>query len=151
RGVGVTSLKLVNFTNKRRAERIAYEHFQSIADRANPRTRLLYFPISLTQLSANDSFSVAGGERLFQLVKGVSTEFTMSVDDDRMLGVSAAALVSADRRVGLRGKSDTIGWRVPTAPGTPNTEATVYRLDDAFAAAVLAGQCEVSGGLTEKS
>jgi hypothetical protein len=133
-GLSLASIDLIHYTNKRRSEEIALAHLLQLA--AQFDLRLSYFPVSLAQLSASDLVRIPGGESVLRLVQEMGTDFAITESDDRLLAEAAAMIMSADQRVGSS-LGDDVGWRVEPPP------PPVYRLDDAFAIALLRSQAPV--------
>jgi hypothetical protein len=130
-GLSVASIDLIHYTNKRRSEEIALARMLQVA--AQFDLRLSYFPVSLGQLSASDLVRIPGGDAVLRLIQEMGTDFAITDGDDRLLAEATAMLVSADQRVGSSLGED-VGWHVGP------DDAPVYRLDDAFALAVLGSQ-----------
>jgi hypothetical protein len=93
---------------------------------------LLYFPLSLMQLSAFDPFAIEGGEETFRQVSRIPTDYTIRRDHDALLADSVRSILDADQ--GRGGSVPEAGWAVgPRGERLP-------RLGDAFVQVLLQAQ-----------
>jgi hypothetical protein len=149
--LGIKSLELIHFTNKTRAEQIALDHIQHLSqtpadDRqtstANESGRqydkgspLFFFPVNLLQLSESDSLSIPGGESLFRKVKEIGTNYTVTDGEDALIAAAAKMLVSSRQAKGWN-----VGPECLAVDNGQRLKSTVFRLDEAFAFALLRSQ-----------
>jgi hypothetical protein len=117
--LGVDSLSLIHYINKRRAEQIAVGNIQKIKDIVcgkisssdatsqsaeimnsssndnsckDEKINFLYFPVSLAQLSSLDRNRIPDPSDLYSRLKKIPTNFTIS-DDDKLVLHQAADLI----------------------------------------------------------
>jgi len=87
------------------------DHIRRICDQGNNRTetqwatscissnvRLLYFPINLGQLSPLDKYRIPDPSNLYDRLKKIPTNFTISDEDDLLLGQAAELIMTADQQ-----------------------------------------------------
>ena len=135
KALGLDAVNLIHFTNKRRAEQIALEKIRALqnATTNGPGSRNIYFfPVNCLQLSEQDKFAIPGGQPLFDKLNHVSTSYSISSSEDVLIAEAAQLLVHSRQR-------REVGWDVgPECDGTNRVK--VFRLDDAFAFAMLRKQ-----------
>ena len=131
---GARSLALLHYINKRRAEELAIRRLQRLKD-ANRIDDYVYFPVSLAQLSPNDPCAVQHKPGVFERIRRIPTDFTISPEDDTRLAEAAQMLLStsqkAPQRPGAGDPQAKSGWEVG-----PNCNP-IDRIDLAFAYAVV--------------
>lgn len=86
-----------------------------------------YFPMNLSQLSADDAHAIHDGDTHYALVRDAPTGYWLRSGDDEALEAAAAAILSTEQRP---------GWRVGPECRTGEGRAEVRRLDDAAAFAL---------------
>jgi hypothetical protein len=106
RGLGISSLNLIHFSNKRRIEEQMYRRLLDIKSQTN-NLELHLFPVNLAELSSRAAEEIDGGDRIFELLREhARVNFVLSERDDRLL--AEAARYSSPVRGGTgRGSSTT--------------------------------------------
>jgi hypothetical protein len=149
--LGVKSLELIHYTNKTRAEQIALDHIEHLSqtpsdndkshvasggdEQGNPGSPLFFFPVNLLQLSESDSLAIPGGEALFRRVQKIGTNYTVTDGEDALIAAAAKVLVSSRQAQGW-----SVGPECADAQSSQPVKSTVFRLDEAFAFALLRAQ-----------
>lgn len=158
--LGVDSLSLIHYVNKRRAEQIAVGNIQKIKNIVcgempnsgvsssltettnnlsdnnfceNEQVNFLYFPVSLAQLSHLDHYRISDPSDLFSRLKKIPTNYTIS-DQDKLTLRQAADLILSSKQ------EENSDWakgveKLGQCDGLKKPDFT--RLDEAFAFSVL--------------
>jgi hypothetical protein len=132
------SVWLVHYTNKRRGEELALDELREITggEASDGQPKVVFFPVNLLQLSEFDAHAIKDGESVFDLVRDINTNYTVSSDDDNIIAQAAHKLISS---------SQEQSWPVgPECEGKDKNgkdiKMKIHRLDDAFAFALLRAQ-----------
>ncbi|OAI03760.1 hypothetical protein A1332_15255 [Methylomonas methanica] len=131
--LGVDALNFIHFKNKRRAEEIALNNIKEDIVRYDSNNRtcnhkskesdidVYYFPISLQQLSAFDSYSIEDKSNIYERLKNIPTNYQISEDDSIELARAASKIITADQKHGWCDSQNSIGEK-----------KEISRLDDAL-------------------
>ncbi|AEJ00410.1 hypothetical protein Nit79A3_0531 [Nitrosomonas sp. Is79A3] len=101
--LGVESLNLIHFVNKRRAEQIAIKAITDIRDereKKETRGKFTYFPVSLSQLSSFEKYKINDPSNLYEKLKKIGTNYVISDDDDLLLEHAAHLLLTSNQPAG---------------------------------------------------
>lgn len=127
KALGYHSLDLIHYTNKRRGEQIAIARMREL--NAAKDKQLFFFPVNLSQLSDEDPLQIKGGQRIFDQLKTIPTDYAVTTGEDALLAEAARMIVTSPQRE---------GWDVgPECDSNHSVKAKVYRLDEAYAFAML--------------
>lgn len=136
--LGKEAINLIHFTNKRRAEQMAFERVSGLLrDGANElginEANVYYFPINLSQLSPQEKYPIdlknqEKQEELFEKLKKIKTHYTLDSGDSDVLKEAAKAI--------LRTKQKD-GWKVGLQCDGEEEMEEIFRIDHAVAYAIL--------------
>lgn len=130
RALGVDALNLIHFTNKRRAEELAIRKLQDLTKLFGEFAHLVYLPVSLSQLSPHDENPILDSHGLFERIRNIPTTFAIGEDDDTLIAQAADLILRTEQKS---------GWKL--GPKCADGDfATINRLDEAFAFAILRKQ-----------
>lgn len=136
--LGKEGIDLIHFTNKRRAEQMAFERISRLLkDGATElglnESNVYYFPINLSQLSPQEKYPIElknqeKQEELFEKVKKIKTHYTLDPGDSDVLKEAAKAILRTEQKD---------GWKVGLQCDGEGEMEEIFRIDLAVAYAIL--------------
>ncbi len=143
--LGYDALNLIHYGNKRRAETLALSDYlkeacpedkkedmknceDSSEKRKSDHDDVTFFPVNVAQLSSHDEYKISHVGNLYEDIRSIPTDYTLTSDEDLTIARAAEVIISTEQE---------IGWELePTCQD--GKRVSIKKLGKAFVFSVLA-------------